>query len=219
MRFSAYINFKIKLSSAKTILAERGIIMSRAKHFSVANLLWNNTAYCDQWKKVMAVYDERSNLRAVIKEVDNSAYYDVLLIGDNEEALFEINDIELGTTNKNMRACFDIYYRLQDMDTPSYVPSYHRVEGVKLYGIFTHTRAGAKRHGGFRVTTDDISDKINEALRRYEEIISGDVEVVECCGHYGRVSYPDVYYGEAGRMYHIGDGVYCDDGGDNWDFF
>jgi hypothetical protein len=192
--------------------------MAKAKHFSTANLPWNNTAYCDQWKKVMAVYDERSKLRAVIKEVDDGAYYHVLLIGDNEEVLFEISDIELGTTNKNMKACFDIYYQLKDMYTPSYVPSYRRVEGVKLYEIFTHTRAGAKRHGGFRVTTDDISDKINEALRRYEEITSGDVEVVECCGPYGRVSYPDVFYGEAGRMYHIGDGVYCDDDGDNWDF-
>ena len=38
----------------------------RAKHYSKANLLWSNVAYCDQWGKTMAVYDECYNLRAVV---------------------------------------------------------------------------------------------------------------------------------------------------------
>ena len=30
--------------------------------------------------------------------------------------------------------------------------------------------------------------------------------------------YPETLYGDAGRMHHVGNGAYCDDDGDNWDF-
>ena len=50
------------------------------------------------------------------------------------------------------------------------------------------------------------------ALNRYDEITSGDVDVI---GY----DVPDTIFEEGGvKMFHVGDGAYCDDDGDNWDF-
>ena len=198
--------------------------MSRARHFSKANLLWTNVAYCDQWSKVMAVYDERENLRAVVREVDVNES-NVLLIGDDTQMLYIINGIELGSTGKNLKACFEIYCRLQHVETPSYIPSYRRFEPIKLFRVFIHTRVGARRTGGFRVTTEDIGEKITRALKRYEEIINAGVETINCVEWFDN-SYddkyrdPDTIMGMDGCliMHHVGGGVYCDDDGDNWEF-
>lgn len=195
--------------------------MPRANHYSKAKLLWNNVAYCDQWEKVMAVYDEFENLRAVVKEIDDEEYT-VLLIGEDTQILYVVYGIELGSTGKNMKACFGIYCRLQYEDTPSYVPSYCRTEGINLYQIFTHTKVGARRTGGFHVTDDSAGEKIAKALERYEEIVSGDIGTIDCFDwneyeHYSE-RYPDTIYGLTGTMYHVGDGAYCDDDGDNWEF-
>ena len=192
--------------------------MSRAKHFAKGNMLWNNVAYVDQWQKVMAVFDEDDNLRAVVKEND-CGMYGVLLIGDSSQALYEFNDIELGSTGKNMEACFHIYCRLQYLDTPAYVPSNHRNKQVNLYQIFPHTRVSARRTGGFRVSTDDFSDRIARALETYEEVTDLGVEAIDCSE---RDDYdhgcPDTIWEGGAKMYHMGGGVYCDDDGDNWDF-
>lgn len=192
--------------------------MPKAKHFSKSNMLWNNTAYVDQWQKAMAVYDECDNLRAVVKEIDYDTY-GVLLIGDDAQALYFLNDIELGSTGKNMEACFRIYCQLQYLKTPAYTPSYRRTTQVNLYQIFPHTRVSARRTGGFRVTTDDLSEVITKALERYNEIEESGIEAIQCsawddCDR----GYPDTIWEGGMRMYHIGDGVYCDDDGDNWEF-
>lgn len=197
--------------------------MAKSKHFAKANFLWTNVAYCDQWEKVMAVYDERDNLRAVVKETANDSY-DVLLIGDDENvALYEFNGIELGSTGKNMDACFKIYCRLQYESTPSYIPSYRRAERVELYQIFPHTRVSARRTGGFRVTTEDLSERIAKALERYNEITTKGVTTFDCTEEYEECDdydgFPIHIYNEYGQMHHVGDGAYCDDDGDNWDFF
>lgn len=199
--------------------------MSKARHFSKANLFWNNVAYCDQWKKIMAIYDERSNLRAVIKEADDDDWcYNVLLIGDDGAMLYEFDSIELGSTSKNLKACFEIHCRLQHINTPSYTPSNRRDKRISLHQIFTHSRAGARRTGGFHVTEDNIDKEITEALKRYEEITSGRVNVINCfgfgncCGYGDYDGYPDVIHEGIAAMYHVGDGIYCDDDGDNWDF-
>lgn len=198
--------------------------MARARHYSKATLLWKNVAYCDQWEKVMVVYDERNNLRAVVKVADEEdTYYNVLLVGDDDQALYELNGIELGSTGKNMKACFEIHLRLRGEDMPSYVPSYRKTMQVELYRIFPHTRVGARRTGGFRTATDDIGDKIAYALERYDEIVKGGVKTYDCFEREDdegdRYSgYPKTIYGYAGKKYHIGNGAYSDDNGDNWDF-
>ena len=196
--------------------------MSKARHYSKAKLLWNNMAYCDQWNKVMAVYDENENLRAVIKEIcDND--YDVLLIGDDDQILYKFDDIELGSTSKNLSACFEIYCRLQYFYTPSYLPSYRRTDKIQLYQIFTHTRVGAQRTGGFHVTGEDAQEKIAKALEYYDEIVDDDIEMI-CCtkGDYDDDDNDEMYVNTIWRngleMRHVGDGAYCDDDGDNWDF-
>ena len=209
--------------------------MAKAAHYSKANLLWTNTAYCDQWKRVMAVYGEHNELRAVIKpdvDIDCSAKsnvdinYNVLLIGDDSRALYKlIGGINLGSTHKNMISCFNIYHTLQGADAPPYVPSYRETQQIELHSIFPHTRVGAIRTGGFRVTTDDISDKIAYALRCYDEIVKAGVNTY-CCSDWEDDTedyysdYPEsIYNGEIdSMMYHVGCGAYCDDDGDNWDF-
>ena len=192
--------------------------MPRAKQYSKSNMMWSNVAYVDQWQKVMAVFDDRKNLRAVVKHIDYGTY-GVLLIGDDTEILYYLNDIELGATGKNMDACFKIYCRLQYLDAPYYIPTYRRTEQVQLYQIFPHTRASAMRTGGFRVTTDDLSEIITMALNRYDEITSGDVETFDLVEYDDCGGYPDTIFGEGGeKMFHVGDGAYCDDDGDNWEF-
>lgn len=192
--------------------------MSRAKQYAKANMLWNNVAYVDQWQKVMAVFDECDNLRAVVKEND-CGMYGVLLIGDSSQALYELDGIELRSTNKDMEACFQIYCRLQYLDTPAYIPSNRRTKQVSLHQVFPHTRVSARRTGGFRVTTNDLSEIIEKALERYDEIASSGVEAIDCSEQddYDH-GYPDTMWEGGTKMYHMGGGVYCDDDGDNWDF-
>ena len=195
--------------------------MSKAKQYAKAHMLWDCTAYVDQWQQVMAVFDKHNNLRAVVKQIAEGVYiYGVLLIGDDAQALYELDGIELGSTGKNMDACFQIYCRLQYLDTPAFVPSCRRTKQLNLYQIFPHTRVSARRTGGFRVTTDDLSEVIAKALERYNEIEESGIEAIQCsawddcdCG------YPDTIWEGGMKMYHIGDGVYCDDDGDNWEFF
>ena len=166
--------------------------MTKAKHYSKAKLHWNNTAYCDQWQKVMAIYDERDNLRAVIKaEDDDGMFYSVLLIGDDEVKLYEFNKIEIGSTSKNLKACFEIYRRLQYEDTPSYTPSYRRTKQINLYQIFTHTRTGARRNGSFHVTTENIRERITKALKYFEEV-ENNVKILYCYDTYSEYA-DDVY--------------------------
>lgn len=193
--------------------------MPKAKHYAKGFLLWNCMAYVDQWEKVMAVFDERDNLRAVVREIDCGTY-GVLLIGDSAQAFYKLDNMELGSTGKNMEACFQIYCQLPSLNTPTYLPSYHKTKQVNLDQIFPHTRVGAIRTRGFRVTTDDLSERITRALERYNEIVNSDV-VVSDCSRWEKDDheYPDTVWEGGIKMHHIGDGSYCDDDGDNWHFF
>lgn len=192
--------------------------MRRASHFNSANLLWGTVAYCDQWAKVMAVY-EGKNLRAVIAATECEGEYNVLLIGDDGKMLYGADYLfELGTTKKNMDACFQLYLALRDVETPSYVPSWRRSVPIQLYEIFTHTTALACRHGGFR-TIDDASDKIDYAKQAMVEAMS-DPEIEMCTLYNYGFEFPDEdsIYRDGMLMHHIGGGVYCDDDGDSWAF-
>ncbi len=198
--------------------------MSRkANHYTKSEMLWRNVAYCDQWAKVMAVYDECDNLRAVIKEDDDYQYeYNVLLIGDDSTRLYKFDDFELGSTGKNMEACFRIYEGLEKAEeAPTYMPSFRKTAEIGLWEIFPHTRVGARRTGGFHVFHEEISDKITAALERYYKEVASCDDLIDCTADYGYAcARPDTIIGEGGfKMYHIGGGVYCDDDGDNWDFF
>ena len=196
----------------------------KSNHYTKADMFYRNVAYCDQWAKIMAVYDECDNLRAVVKEDDECQYdYNVLLIGDDDIELYKFDNFELGSTGKNLDACFRIYCGLNEAETiPTYIPSFRKTVGIDLSEIFPHTRVGARRTGGFHVIHEDVSDKIIAALKRfYKEVNVNEFEEPVDCTDYGRAcAYPDTIIGEGGfKMYHVGDGAYCDDDGDNWDFF
>lgn len=194
----------------------------RSSHYTKAEMLWRNVAYCDQWAKVMAVYDECDNLRAVVKLDDDCQYeYDLLLIGDDGIGLYEFDDFELGSTGKNMEACFRIYEGLEEVEeVPMYMPSFRKTTKIGLWEIFPHTRVGARRTGGFHVIHEDVSGKINAALERYYKEAAACEELTDCTEYSRASSWSDTIIGEGGfKMHHVGDGVYCDDDGDNWDFF
>ena len=195
----------------------------RSSHYTKADMFYRNVAYCDQWAKIMAVYDECDNLRAVVKEdtESNVCNYKVLLIGDDKAELYQFNDFELGSTGKNMEACFRIYCGLNKGNRiPTYMPSFRKTVGIDLSEIFPHTRVGARRTGGFHVIHEDVSDKIIAALERYYKETNTCGDPIDCMDYGCAGSWSDTIIGEGGmKMYHIGGGVYCDDDGDNWDFF
>lgn len=196
--------------------------MSRkANKYTASEMLWNNVAYVDQWDKIMVVYDDCTNLRAVVKRVGRSIY-NVLLIGDDQHALYELNGIELGSTSKNQKACFNIYCMLQNKETPSFLPSCRRTQKINLHKIFPHTRVGAIRTGGFHVTNVDLSDKIAYGLDYYNKAIGTGLEVADiiyCDDDDNNATYPNRIQEGGITMYHVGCGAYCDEDGDNWEFF
>lgn len=153
--------------------------MSRFKHYSKANLLCGCIAYCDQWSKVMAVYDEYDNLRAVVKEVIDDIY-EVLLIGDDRRKLYFIDKVNLGSTIRNTKACYEIYRRLQHDDAPTFKPSYKKTEKVKLFQIFLRTHMDVRYTGGFQEVDENIDEKITKALEYYEKVISSGIEIIDC---------------------------------------
>lgn len=138
----------------------------KAAHFTSAKLLWNTTAYCDQWLKAMAIYDDSGNLRCVIKDEEDGGY-DVLLIGDDEKVLYYTYNIRLGTVKDNMEACFKLHLDLKDVWNPTFSASKSCPKNIEVYEILTHTRVGAMRHGQFR-KIEDASEKIAFALEELD---------------------------------------------------
>ena len=145
--------------------------MAKAREFSKAKLLYGAVAYCDQWRKVMAVYDSTyGSLIAFIKKHENIYY--VLLLGDDDETmLFYTRDIELGTTAKNMESCFALYRMIRD--SLPYIKYKSHYGKRSLYEYFTHTRVSAIRSGGFTTSnTWDCQSEIAEAEKKFDELIT-----------------------------------------------
>lgn len=146
-----------------------------SKHYSIADLLWGTTAYCDQWEKTMAIYDDNDKLRAVIKDHGYDTV-SVLMIGDDKTELYLINrgGFELGSTGKNKNACFKLFLLLRDsIGMPTFIPPCCKKREIPLYQIFIHTRAEViARRRWFRATDDDCSDKIAPANEVYYKYIA-----------------------------------------------
>lgn len=143
--------------------------MRRPSHYTKANLLWSTTAYCDQWNKVMAIYDKNDNLRMVVAEDPEEETYDVLLIGEDEKLLLSSYGFELGSTSKNMNACFTLYrYFEGDECVPKFMPTPENKMIIKVYDILVHTKASAIKHGGFKIC-DDASKEIAMAVAALRE--------------------------------------------------
>ena len=77
-RFSRGSRFPLAyamINSQPNYAGRKGQIMPRVKRYVKGNMMWSNTAYVDQWQKVMAVFDDRKNLRAVVKQIGDGAFY------------------------------------------------------------------------------------------------------------------------------------------------
>ena len=139
----------------------------RSSHYSKASLMCMTKAFCDQWDKTMVVCDERGMLRSVVKK--EGADYGVLMIGDFDQRLYMINDLNLSTTENSIHSCFTINSALNYAEVPTYTTSYCGT--VPLHKIFPRGTRDAK---SFQATDEDLSDRINAGLARYEEaLLSG----------------------------------------------
>ena len=145
--------------------------MRKKANYSRATLLYGTTAYCDQWNHIMAVYDMHNHLRGVVAESDGINSYDVLLIGDDGQMLYQVFDVELGSTSKNMSSCFNLFLELRHVETPTFLYCKENKGVIEAYQMFTHTRSACCKHGGFRVIPD-AEDKISVAKRALAKAIS-----------------------------------------------
>lgn len=138
--------------------------------YAVANLKWNTTAYYDQQRKVLVIYDQADTLRCVI--AGGKFISTVLLLGDSEYYQILL-PIELGSASKNSDAMSKTYSALcNDPMVPSFDPKCDANERISLYEIFIQTQAGMCRRGGFKAIKDadewpKIEKKINDAIKIY----------------------------------------------------
>lgn len=132
----------------------------KAAKYTSARLLWNTVAYCDQEKKIMAIYSENKDLLGVISET-YFGHYDILLVGENE-ILYDVDGVELGTVKKNMETCFKLYRKLRDVYNPTIVAVESSHRKIKTYEILTHSKVGVMRNGQFH-KIDDASSEIEVA--------------------------------------------------------
>lgn len=150
--------------------------MRRPSHYTKANLLWSTTAYCDQWNKVMAIYDKNDNLRMVVAEDPEVELYDVLMIGDDESFLISSLGLDLGTTNKNMSTCFALYYYFIGKYAPKFMPTPENKQIIRVCDVLVHSRRGVIKNGGFKVC-DDASKETTLALAA---LMEAKIEVEMC---------------------------------------
>ena len=63
-----------------------------------------------------------------------------------------------------------------------------------------------------------------DEVKLKEELTEEEKELLTAIGYLNNddddyyTGCPDIIYGYAGKMHHVGDGAYCDDDGDNWEF-
>lgn len=198
--------------------------MKKSAHFAEARTLRGSRTYVDQWKKVMAVVNANDIIAIALKDVDEVLYIAVAS-GDKYEKYIVYGGPGIGTMNKNMDALFDMYYILRGRQEIEKIPNNSCGCPKQLYAwdYLPHTKMAVIQHGGFyKSLNSDISSFIDKA----EEIIGETSEDFSTRKIYfwpyyeeSRADYPEKIISDGLVMYHVGDGVYCDEEGDNWDIF
>lgn len=173
----------------------------KRKHYSHAKFLRGAIAYCDQWMKVIAVYDDRDVLRSVIAD-NGDGGATILFRGDDYCVIEEIEEVEFGLTSKNMEICFDIFCILHDVDLPRYTPTGRR-KSISVIDIFPHYYDESSRHSRFHMISEQ------EEISNAREKISKALEIAA------------PYFGSCNRISinYANDNAWRDDGGyDDWDY-
>ena len=143
--------------------------------YAMANTLWQSHTYVDQHRRIFAMVNNENRVIFALRESAEWYFEAVSAAQEGNETPFRIPDLfEIGTTNKNLDACFKLYLILRKTD----VGNEHvdddtrgRRGGIRLFEYFTHTRAGARRHGGFRAIREATEmEKAAKIIAEAEEL-------------------------------------------------
>lgn len=198
--------------------------MKKSAHFAKASTLRGSRTYVDQWKKVMVLVNANGIIALAIKEV-NGLLYTAVASGDEYKKYIVCGKSGIGTMKKDMDTLFDMYYIFEGRCDLETIPndSCGCPKQLYVWDYLPHTRMAVVKHGGFYESFDvDIASFIDKA----EGIIGETNENFSTKKLYSmsfyegsKVDYPDRIRRNGMIMYHVGDGMYCDDGGDNWDIY
>lgn len=199
--------------------------MRKPANFAEARTLRGSRTYVDQWNKVMAVVNANDIIALAIKEEDG-AFYVVVASGDEYKYFVAPAKAGIGTMKKNMETLFRMYDMLEGRRDIEKIPNFSCGCPKELYvwDYLPHTKMAVMQHGGFYASE---SESVELYTQKAEKIIC-DVDknatvlktLHESSEFYGsRVDYPETIRRNGLTMYHMGDGMYSDDDGDNWDVF
>ena len=160
----------------------------KPSHYSTAEMLWNSTAYCDQWEEVMALYDENGILRMVVTKDDQTEAYDVLLIGTWNKVLYRLwGGISFKTMRQSMASCFNLHLGLKGRHNPTFVACEQNKTKKQVPEVLTHSRSNVIRHGGFH-QVEDAFEEI-EIAKKYLQLAKAELEPNELFYDYEAKSF------------------------------
>lgn len=197
--------------------------MRRSSQFAIANTLRSSKCYVDQWNKVLALVNANGIIALAIKEVDGILYVKVAS-GDGYEKLV-INGLRIGSMTKNMYTLMELYSVLRDdiitekisnisPGCPKQLYVWEYLPHNKRTAINCHFRA--TDNSDVLKYTKKAAKIVGRTGENYSKKIftffTFSLSKSDCwkCDPSSEWGFP---------MYDVGDGVYCDDDGDNWDFY
>lgn len=150
----------------------------KPSHYSMAKMLWNTLAYCNQWEEVLAVYDENGILRIIVAKDDQAKAYDVALIGSWDKVLYRFwGGISLRNMRKSMESCFKLYRALVNRRMPTFVACEQNKTKKKVPEILTHTRSEVIRKGSFKAVEDAFEETL--IAKKYLQVAKEEMEPIE----------------------------------------
>ena len=195
--------------------------MKKPAQFAEASTLRGSMTYVDQWRKVMAVVNANDIIALIIKE-ENGILYVAVASGDEYKKYIVLNKTGIGTMKKNMDALFDMYHILEGRRDIEKIPNDSCGCPKQLYAwdYLPHTKMAVIQHGAFHESFDrnipSIIDRAEEIIGKTDADFSTTVIFGGLCTP---VKYPETIMRDGLTMYHVGDGMYCDEEGDNWDVY
>ncbi len=124
---------------------------------------------------------------------------------------------------KNMDALFSLYHMLEERGDIEKIPNFSCGCPKELYAwdYLPHTKMAVMQHGSFYASE---SESVKLYTQKAEKIIcdvdkSNPIRISKTPYYESRVNYPETIRRYGLTMYHMGDGMYSDDDGDNWDVY
>ena len=197
--------------------------MRRSSQFAIADTLRSSKCYVDQWNKVLALVNANGIIALAIKEVDGILYVKVAS-GDGYKS-FVLSGLRIGSMNKNMETLMELYSILRDQFDTEKISNISPGCAKQLYvwEYLPHNKRTAIDCHFSATNSSDVlkyTKKAAKIVGRTGENFS----TRKFTFFTFTLSNPDDWDWDPSSewgfpMYDVGDGVYCDDDGDNWDFY